>query len=70
LDEDVEGDVEVEGTSLPVIKELGLNSEPSLASHTSTLADDVLQLDGRVPRIQDRTTPSIWIQERPGAGGH
>lgn len=36
----------MDGTILSVAKELGLKSEPSLASRTPVLADNVLQLDG------------------------
>lgn len=45
-----EGDIEVESTCLAVVKELYLNDNPSQMGATTTLMDDVLQLDHDGPK--------------------
>ena len=49
LGEGAKGGVEVEGPSLSVAPEQGLESDPSLASSAPGLADDVLQLHDERP---------------------
>jgi hypothetical protein len=42
----VELGVDVERPSLPILEELGIESEPCLARSVRLVTDDVLQLDG------------------------